>query len=250
MPALAALRRSVLDTLLDRAEIMALAGPWLVDPKRMRRPTLRTTRLVIDGYPRSANTFATVAFMYAQGHRGGFSDVAIDVANHWHRPSQLTLAARWNIPAVALIREPRAAILSSMVYAGSDDAARFTARYLAFYRAVESVKDKVLVVDFQDAIADMGAVIDRVNARFGTDFARFEHTSENVAAVQAMIEAHASRRGGHLGEGWRKEQHLSLPTAEREAMKQARARLLDAPALQSPLADARALYARLTGREP
>jgi hypothetical protein len=246
VPTLARLRRSILDALLDRADVMAIVGPWLVDTKRMRRPTLRTTKLVIDGYPRSANTFATVAFLYAQGHRGGFTDVPIDVANHWHRPSQLTLAARWNIPAMALIREPRAAILSSMVYAGSDDAAWFTARYLAFYRPVERIAEKLLVVDFREAISDMGAVVDRVNARFATNFTRFEHTPENVAAVQAMIEAHASRRGGHLGEGWRKEQHLSLPTPEREAMKQARERALNLPHLMPRLDAARALYERLT----
>lgn len=215
---------------------MALLGPWTIDPSQMRRPTLRTTTLVIDGYPRSANTFATGAFLYAQGHRGSFANTRIDIANHWHRPSQFTLAARWNVPAIALIREPRGAILSNLIFSSSDDAAWFTNRYLLFYRTVERVRDKVMVIDFKDAIADMGQVIRRVNERYGTGFTPFEHTPENVATVQAMLEAHAKRP----------EKRFAVPTAERDALKKQIAHILDTPQLEAPLREAQALHERLT----
>ena len=64
------------------------------------------TELVIDGFTRSATTFAVYAFQLAQ-------DRPIRLAHHLHAPAQLIEAARRGIPTMALIREPQGAILSS-----------------------------------------------------------------------------------------------------------------------------------------
>src|SRR5690242_11619114 len=63
------------------------------------------TELVIDGYTRCATTFAVYAFQLAQPR-------PVRLAHHLHAPAQLVAAARRGVPALALIREPRGAILS------------------------------------------------------------------------------------------------------------------------------------------
>src|SRR5580658_8003661 len=57
------------------------------------------TELVIDGFTRSATTFAVYAFQLAQ-------DTPVQLAHHLHAPAQLIRAARRGVPAVALIRKP------------------------------------------------------------------------------------------------------------------------------------------------
>jgi hypothetical protein len=47
----------------------------------------RTTQLVIEGFPRSGNTFAVVAFEQAQRQ-------SVRIAHHLHAPAQVMLAAR------------------------------------------------------------------------------------------------------------------------------------------------------------
>ena len=66
------------------------------------------TELVIDGYTRSASTFAVYAFQLCQ-------DEPVRLAHHRHAPAQLIAAARRSIPALLLIREPQGAILSQLI---------------------------------------------------------------------------------------------------------------------------------------
>src|SRR6266487_5999519 len=66
------------------------------------------TELVIDGYTRSASTFAVYAFQLSQ-------EKPVRLAHHLHAPAQLIAAARRGVPALVLIREPQGAILSQLV---------------------------------------------------------------------------------------------------------------------------------------
>jgi hypothetical protein len=52
------------------------------------------TRLVIDGFPRSANNFALTAFLFAQAEM-------VNVSHHMHAPAQVMAAARKNLPTLA-----------------------------------------------------------------------------------------------------------------------------------------------------
>ena len=62
------------------------------------------TELVIDGFTRSATTFAVYALQLSQ-------ERPVRLAHHLHAPAQLIEAARRGVPALVLIREPRGAIL-------------------------------------------------------------------------------------------------------------------------------------------
>lgn len=62
------------------------------------------TDIVIEGYPRSANTFAVAAFEIAQGKPS-------KIARHTHAIAQLKRAAALKLPTLVIIREPEQAIL-------------------------------------------------------------------------------------------------------------------------------------------
>lgn len=136
----------------------------------------RDTELVIEGYPRSANSTTVHGFLERQ-------DRPVRVAHHKHHAAQLIRAVRWGIPALALIRDPRGAILSRLAL--SQEACRRTGRtgrgaalgfrdaavaWEAFYRAILPHGDRLLIVPFERATADLDGVIDDLNRRFGTSY--------------------------------------------------------------------------------
>ena len=57
----------------------------------------RRTQIVIEGFPRSGNTFAVVAFQQAQRE-------SVRVARHLHMREQVIRAAKWGIPTLLLAR--------------------------------------------------------------------------------------------------------------------------------------------------
>src|SRR5919112_6338070 len=69
----------------------------------------RKTQIVIEGFPRSGNTFAVVAFQQAQRE-------SVRVAHHLHMPAQVIRAAKWGIPTLLLARKPTDAALSSSTF--------------------------------------------------------------------------------------------------------------------------------------
>ena len=76
-------------------------------------------------------------------------------------------------------------------------------RYTAFYRAVLKVKDSILLVRFEDVIDDYGVVILRLNQRFGTSFALFDHSEPNIARLFASSGSHLSPSSARSGDNQR-----------------------------------------------
>ncbi|MDQ1632752.1 MAG: hypothetical protein QOC80_2724 [Frankiaceae bacterium] len=138
------------------------------------------TRVVIDGYTRCATTFAVYAFQLSQ-------PAPVPMAHHLHAPAQLITAARQGIPAIALIREPRGAVLSQLVREPHVDLRDALSAYARFYRRLLPYRSRLVVGEFRTVTRDFGAVIERVNERFGTDFMPFVPTAANVAAVNDLV---------------------------------------------------------------
>lgn len=191
------------------------------------------TELVIEGFPRSANTFAVVAFIRSQ-------DREVEIAHHLHAVAQVKLGVRQGVPVIVLIRRPEDAVRSLKVIFKQRGRNSALKTWLRFYEEVEPLRDRVVIADFARVIADYGAVIDEVNAKFGTAFGRFDSTPENVQAVFDEIDA-IIHRTDHKTEGG-KEMYVSRPTEAKRAAQEKVALDLD-PAL---LARANALYERLT----
>ena len=167
----------------------------------IRRIVSRGHDIVIEGYPRSANSFAVSAFMYANGWRDP------RVATHMHSPAQVVLAAEWKIPTLLNIRAPADAIPAYMAYAGqmgqidtaglSLDEKRAwireqTLNYARFYETVAPLKAAYVLAPFEQVTQDFGVLIDQLNDRFNCRFDRFEHTEEAVQKIFTTRAVHLS----------------------------------------------------------
>lgn len=198
-----------------------------------KRATLarRDTAIVMEGFLRSGNTFSAAAFAVANGP-------SAHVGRHLHGAAHLLRAKRLGVPAVALIREPRDAVLSYLIRRDTltpDDA---LLEYTDFYATAWRARDGFVVGLFDTVVSDFGAVVDAVNARFGTTFVRYEPTPENEAAAFALVEEmnRLECRGAVV------ETHVGRPSAERAARKHQLTGLLDRPRARDRLRRAEDLF--------
>jgi len=196
--------------------------------------------LVIEGFPRSATSFAVRAFMAANGWRDP------RVATHVHSPAQVILAVRWGLPTLVCLREPEAAVVGWMAYARQAGqlppgltrrrelawVRAQTLRYARFHAALLPWQAGVLLARFDEVTGDFGAVLDRLNARFGCEFDRFDHTAAATRAVFA-------RAGAHLS-----------PDPQREVLKAGYAALYRSPENARPRRCAIAAYRALLAHRP
>lgn len=160
------------------------------------RITSTASLVTIDGYPRSANSFAVKAFMEAQG---GF----VRVGNHTHSPANLIRGVRLGKPALLVIRDPKDAILGYCAWCDETEGElpnylkavqlkAFARRYVQFHKKLLPYLGSIVVADFQDVIKDYGRVIERVNERYDATFKLFEHTKENQQALFNNAPRHLS----------------------------------------------------------
>ncbi|MDH5765948.1 MAG: sulfotransferase [Gammaproteobacteria bacterium] len=187
------------------------------------------TEIVIEGFPRSANTFSVVAFMQAQSS-------PVKVAHHLHVEAQLMYAAKRGIPAIALIRTPEDSFRSLLIRHPESAPDWMIARYIKFYAAVRKLGDKCLVVKYEDVIGDMGGIISRINSHFGTKFDVPVHDETMVKSVFKEIEAINQR----IYQG--KESHIGRPSEERKQL----AKEIDFSGLEAEISKANALYESMT----
>lgn len=191
----------------------------------------RTTQLVIEGFPRSGNTFAVVAFEQAQSEN-------VRIAHHLHMPAQVMRAVRWRIPTLVLIRKPTDAVLSWVIRDPRISVRQALEHYVSFYGKIAGYRQAFVVGAFEEITRDYGAVMERVNSKFGTRFSPFDHTEDNVADVFDRIEKmHRARRGSRLDE-----KQISRPSTVKAELKDALKKELEVPETQKLVARAEAIY--------
>ena len=171
------------------------------------------TELVIDGYFRSANTFAVWAFQLSQ-------ERPVRLAHHLHAPAQLIAAARAGVPALLLLREPEGAILSELLYDRVALADALIA-YSRFYTCLLPYLDSFVVGEFEQVTHDFAAVVRRLNERFGTGFSEFHHSAENTRDCFALMDYRGTLSetvyGFESGVVSLEELRLQLPALARKA---------------------------------
>jgi hypothetical protein len=170
----------------------------------------RDTDVVIESFPRCASSFAVAAFRLAQEPR------AMRIANHTHMPAQVLVAARRGVPALVLLREPEAAVLSHVVHTPALSIAGSLRGYVRFHEPLLRVRDGFVVGAFEEVVGDFGSVIERLNERFGTSFAPFEHTAANLDRLNREIESDYRSRARSADE---LERIIPRPSTAREALK-------------------------------
>lgn len=225
------------DALKERALMYTRRHPQLFFGLYSVRPKYRDllvdsgTELVIEGFPRSGNTFGVFAFRYAQPRE-------IHVAHHMHAPAQMMRAARRKIPALLLMRDPVDAVLSLMLRDPRFTAEMALRYYVSFYDAVSAFRDHYVLGTFEEVTGDYGAVVDRINDKFGTGFTPFDHTQENVDRVFEQIEeSHRAKRRNEVIE-----EQIARPSATKASLKADLRGNLQAPELGPLTVRATSLY--------
>jgi hypothetical protein len=213
--------------------------PSLALPIARRRhgfPIDRQSDIVIEGFPRSGNTFAYTAFVMAQPR-------PVRAAGRVHAPAQLNAAARWGIPGVVLIRHPDEAIPSFVIRHPRTGVRQAMRGWLRFYAPLRPYLNRLVLATFDQVTRDLGEVIETVNDRFGTDFAPFHHTEENVRKVWETIDRDYRTR---VGEGAEFDRIVARPSARREEQRRKVRELYSAPELESDRARVREVWERFS----
>ncbi|HEX5951316.1 MAG TPA: hypothetical protein VFZ96_09955 [Actinomycetota bacterium] len=150
------------------------------------------TEIVIESFPRCASSFAVAAFRLAQEPH------ASRIAHHTHTPAQVLAAVRRRVPTLVLIRPPEDTVLSHVIHTPALTPAISLRGYVRFHEPLLPHVSDFVVGAFEEVVEDFGAVIERVNRRFGTAFRPFEHLPEHLARIDREIdEDYRSRARSH-----------------------------------------------------
>jgi hypothetical protein len=193
----------------------------------------RDTAIVIEGFLRSGNTFSVAAFQIANGPQ-------LHVGRHLHGAPHVLRAVRLGLPTLVLIRQPRDAVLSYLVRRDTLTPHDAVLEYLDFYRTAWPARAGFVVGPFDQVTSDFGAVLEKVNERFGTSFRRYDPTPENEArAFELVEEMNRLETGGEVVESL-----VGRPSAERAVRKEQLRALLARPRTAEKLRAADELYQR------
>jgi hypothetical protein len=219
-----------------RFEIVSVLGRFprlipILAPFRRAETVAADTRFVIEGFPRSGNTFATAAFEVATKPRKP------KLGHHVHSPAHVLAAVRLGIPVLVVTRPPRDAVLSFVIQQPHVSIAQALRAYVRFHQTLLPHLDRFVVATFDQVTRDFGEVLDRVRARYGTPWT-FEHTEENAREALRLIEEENRRRWG----GTSLETKGAFPSATRIEIKARLARRYDHSALARLRRRAEALY--------
>lgn len=170
-------------------------------------PLRKSTAIVIEGQPRSANTFAVIAFRLAQRQ-------PVEIAHHLHSASQVLEGVRRSLPTLVLVREPEEAIMSRVISHPPITPAQALIDYVRFHRAILNVRHGYVVAPFDQVTSNFGKVIEGINERFQTTFDLFQHTEENVQRCFTLIDGRFERQGRAVPQ-----RLVAHPSTERRQLK-------------------------------
>lgn len=216
---------------------------WSLQCIRMRKDLAhlivsKQTDVVIEGYPRSGNSFAETAFLFPEKNQ------SIRMASHLHLPAHVSRGVRLRKPCLILIRKPTEAIASLILYYNRQYPLRQAIReYIDFYELVHKKRDQVCIATFDEVRTDFGEVMRRFNRQFLCAFAPFEHTPEHETACFKTLERAAEKKYGASRDTTNR---AAKPTPERQQVKREIMDELSSPPYRKDLSRADALYHMLT----
>lgn len=177
----------------------------------------------VDGFPRSANTYAAFFLRHSQAER-------FRVRSHHHVPPSIISSVQHGKPVFLVLRHPRESALSYAVLQRGGLAAQLR-YYRDFHQALHRYRHQLFVALFEDIMADLPALVRRFDQRFdlglGHDY--------DCDAVERRVQE-AIRRSAGMPDGKLNIRFYNLPLKEREPLKdQMRTeltRLADSPILR------------------
>lgn len=148
----------------EQARAVAERVPRLYLPLAQRRnpgriPMDASADLVVEGFPRSGNSFLMSWFACA--------NPGLRIASHLHSIANVTAALRLGVSAVVVIRPPATAIASLALFSPAEPLDQHIARYRRFHRGVLAVAGDVVISPFPTTTGDPARVVEAVAIRSG-----------------------------------------------------------------------------------
>lgn len=121
----------------------------------------RTTDLVVEGFPRSGNSFAEAAILCSQAPK------LIRIAHHSHSAGQVLLALQRSLPILLLFREPIDAVTSLIERSDGDLTAEIGLdEYVRFYTPLINHQERILFASFDEVTLAFNQVISKLNTMY------------------------------------------------------------------------------------
>ncbi len=147
-----------------------------------KRAVNERTHITIDGFQRSANTYAYYYFKELNKES--------KIAHHSHSFRQIIYSVEKNIPTILLIREPSDVILSSYLYHFEKvDIKLLAESWINYYEKIINYKSNLVVSHFDQTTSNFSRIISGTNSKFKTNFNSFSNKN-----FEERIKVKISRR--------------------------------------------------------
>ena len=141
------------------------------------------TEVTIDGFQRSANTYAYYYFKELNSET--------KIAHHSHSFRQIIYSVEKNIPTILLIRDPFDTILSTYIYHFKKVSFNVLAEsWINFYKPLLSYKSHLVISDFDKTISNFNKKIAECDLKFDTHFkchSKFHNTKDFEDKIQMKL---------------------------------------------------------------
>jgi hypothetical protein len=235
MPMLRALRAAV----TFRLRLLLERSPARYERYQLWRgaqlsPFRKRTDLVVCGFPGSGNSYVRAALLAVNPE--------LRIASHGHTWGEVARGVERGLPVLFLLREPRAAISSAASRYGVNWQPKYELRaYATMCERVYGYRDSIVVATFEEATTSIGAVVRRINEKFGTSFVPLDDNDPDVQAnVLRQVERDDKERLGTEADV-----RGAAPSRSRDALKAAAIARMEQPALAALLARCDRGYERL-----
>lgn len=205
-------------------------------PKNRTLSVKKNTQIVIEGFPRSANTFAVGAFNRIQ-------PIKLRIAHHMHVPAQVIRAVHWKIPTIVLIRDPKDAVVSLVTYDSRISINQALRCYVSFYKAIYFCRSKYIVAFFEEVISDYSKIIEKTNDKFNTKFVSRSFAEAEVNSIFQRIESIGEIEATRQEKTECSELNVARPSLTRACLKRELMQKLEEPQNNKILKDAERIYA-------
>lgn len=191
--------------------------------------------LLIEAPMRSGNTYAVAAFWLTNGRNQ-------HVARHVHTAAHVLEAVRLQVPALVLVRDPKAVAVSHVLRRPALTVRDSLTDYIDFFQTLDPVRDRIVAIDFDTLISDFPAVIKALNSKFGTDFASRVLDDQFRQEVTALVEE--MNRAESVSDGQVDELRVARPSAARQQLRKGPELELQRPGNKALVDKAMAVYER------
>lgn len=206
-------------------------------PEGVDKQITDTTNLVVEGFPRSGNTFTVVALRHVYGDR-------VSIASHVHHPGQIKEAVHRGLPCVLVVRPPIETLASYLIAGPHGRPRQVLKEYRYYHREVARLADDVVVATFDQVTTDLPAVVERVARRWSLPLEPFVLTAADTEAIFERISQEHRRHHPNS----QVEMAAGRPSQQRADLNERHRQALSQPSLAPLVADCERIYADLAGR--